>query len=262
MFNRLYNIYNKMIKYRKLTPKQMRNDDIYLVSYPRSGNTWISFLIINVIILYLDLNIEVNFFNIHTFIPDIHLSREIPERLQFPPFRRIIKSHSSYNPFYKNIFLLVRDPRDVMVSYYHYRKNLGEYQNDISSFIRENIFGINAWVNHTISWLEKTKPSDSINIFYYENFKKKPLKELKRLFFLMGFDISKDILNSAIESSDFDYMKKLEAETASHSLRKYKKFNFIRKGRIGRGKEELNKDDILFIEKKAYKIMKKLNYLN
>ena len=124
-----------MIKYRRLTSKQMRNDDIYLVSYPRSGNTWISFLITNVVKLYLNLNIEVNFFNMHTFIPDIHQSRDIPIALQFPPFRRIIKSHSSYNPFYKNIFLLVRDPRDVMVSYYYFRKNLMQYQKDRKSVV-------------------------------------------------------------------------------------------------------------------------------
>jgi len=252
-----------MIKYRKLTPKQMRNDDIYLVSYPRSGNTWISFLIINVIILYLDLNIEVNFFNIHTFIPDIHVSRYIPERLQFPPFRRIIKSHSPYNPFYKTIFLLVRDPGDVMVSYYYFMKNLGQYQNDISFFIRENKFGINAWINHSRSWLEKVEPSQGISIFYYEKFRGDPMRELKRLFLLMGFNINENILNKAIELSDFDYMKKLVEKTGrSYSIRKYKKFNFVRKGRVGSANEGLDKSDTLFIEKNAYKVMKKLNYYN
>jgi hypothetical protein len=197
----------------------------------------------------------------HTFIPDIHQSRDIPIALQFPPFRRIIKSHSSYNPFYKNIFLLVRDPRDVMVSYYYFRKNLEQYQNDISFFIRENKFGIKAWINHSRSWLEKVEPRQRISIFYYEKFREDPMRELKRLFLLMGFNINENILNKAIELSDFDYMKKLEAETASYSLRKHKKLNFVRKGKVGSGNKELNKDDILFIEKNAYKIMKKLNYL-
>src|SRR5216117_3316416 len=89
-------------------------DDVFIVSYPRSGNTWTRFLIGN--LLYQD--DPVTFSNIERRIPEIYFNPDhVMRRLSRP---RILKSHECFQPRYKRIIYIVRDPRDVCVSNYHH----------------------------------------------------------------------------------------------------------------------------------------------
>ena len=62
-------------------------DDTFVVSYPRSGNTWTRFLIANLV--YPEKN--VGFTNIEKLIPDT--SSQSNRTLKSTPRPRIIKSH-------------------------------------------------------------------------------------------------------------------------------------------------------------------------
>jgi len=241
-------------KQNKISEKpRNRTDNIYLVSFPKSGNTWISFLIANAINEYLDLKMKVNFFNIHFFIPEI--SDSTPSNLEYYPFRKIIKSHNNFTKDYRYIFLLIRNPYDVMISYFYYLKNLNQYNKNFSSFIRDEKYGIKAWCKHTESWLNESIPSQRLHIFFYEDFKQNPEKELKKMFNLMGFNTEHFILKEAVEKSNFSNMKILEKTTGSYSMKKYEKFTFVRKGEVTNGKE-LPGLDKKFIEEETEKITK------
>lgn len=246
----------------KFTPlaRNPRSDDIYLVSFPRSGNTWASFLVANVINEYLNLNMQVNFYNLHFFVPDVSFSKDIPENLQFPPFRRIIKSHYGFSPYYKNVILLIRDPRDVMVSYYHYRRNLNQFPGDLSSFVKNRKYGIRTWVRHTESWLNKSYPGQGLQLFFYEDFRQNPEKELERLFKLMGFNLGAEIIKKSAEKASFENMRKSEKDTLSYSIKKFEKFKFVRRGKNEQGKKELKDKDVEFIKRIAGDTMAKLGY--
>src|SRR5437016_13287787 len=104
------------------------DDDVFIVSYPRSGNTWTRFLIGN--LLYQD--DPVTFSNIERRIPEIYFNPDhVLRRLSRP---RILKSHECFQPRYKRIIYIVRDPRDVCVSicYHHViaRQNTETYHQD------------------------------------------------------------------------------------------------------------------------------------
>jgi len=89
-------------------------DDIFLVSYPKSGNTWTRFLIAN--LLYPEKHPD--FSNINLVIPDPEaLSKRTLAKLPRP---RILKSHQYFDPRYLRIIYVVRDPRDVLLSQYHF----------------------------------------------------------------------------------------------------------------------------------------------
>src|SRR5215831_8538045 len=65
-------------------------DDIYLVSYPRSGNTWTRFLVGNL----LNPDQPVTFANIEGRIPEIYFG---PDRiLRHLPRPRVLKSHECF----------------------------------------------------------------------------------------------------------------------------------------------------------------------
>ena len=70
-------------------------DDTFIVSYPRSGNTWTRFLIANLI----HPNEPVTLQNIERIVPDTHaLSKKF---LKTVPRPRILKSHQYFDSRYK-----------------------------------------------------------------------------------------------------------------------------------------------------------------
>src|ERR1035438_2079637 len=64
-------------------------DDIFLVSYPRSGNTWTRFLLGNLI----NQSDPVRFSNVESRIPEIYFNRD--RFLRQLPRPRMLKSHES-----------------------------------------------------------------------------------------------------------------------------------------------------------------------
>src|SRR5271154_483438 len=72
-------------------------DDVFLVSYPKSGNTWIRFLLANLIFP----EQPATFANIHRLVPDpTDSAKRDFDRLPRP---RIIKSHDCYDPRYPRV---------------------------------------------------------------------------------------------------------------------------------------------------------------
>ena len=253
--------YNNNINYDSLMPNKKRDDDIFIVSFPRSGNTWISFVLANIIIEKLELNIEVNFFNIHGFIPDIHQGQDIPLDLGFFPFKRMIKSHSSFHPGYKNVIYLIRDPRSVMLSYYKYLDGLGKFNNSLSTFIMDTNLGIGAWTDHVKGWLNGIVPGTRFRIFKYEDIKSRPDISISELAKLIGIGLSGNELQRVIDKSNFKNMEILEMKTGSLSVKKYdNNFKFVRSGSISEWNLELSQKDIFHITTAANSVMKQFGY--
>jgi hypothetical protein len=89
-------------------------DDIFIVSHPKSGNTWTRFLVANLV--YPERNPD--FANINDLIPDPEdMAKRDLERASRP---RILKSRQYFDPRYPKLIYVVRDPRDVVVSEYYF----------------------------------------------------------------------------------------------------------------------------------------------
>ena len=100
--------------------------DIFLVAYPRSGTTWISCVAAE---LLFAISPE-NLLEIGSFVPDVHV---LPEKSAVPVANRyLVKSHFPLNsvhalpPYgaYRRVIYLIRDPRDIMLSYHRYVRSL------------------------------------------------------------------------------------------------------------------------------------------
>ncbi len=155
-------------------PKELRieADDKFIVSYPRSGQTWIRSLLTAV--RYPDLDWTDK--HVDYMIPDFRRATPAERFLMKRP--RIFKSHEYYNPRYKNVVYIVRDVRAVALSLWNWRSKMAvgnkwRYEGKfdllfIEQFIEGKIFP-GSYKEHYHGWLA---PETKINIevFYYEDF--------------------------------------------------------------------------------------------
>jgi Sulfotransferase domain len=245
------------IKYSRSLPKNHVVGDVFLVSYPKSGNTWLRFLIANAIKVHYQIEQEVNFFSILSIIPEVKNGKNIG---QFGPFGRtdiprIIKSHSPYNPYYDRVVLLVRDPRDVIVSYYSYLKTIQQISDDISisEFIRHQKYGIDNWQKHTQSWcFNNFRVGQIVKIFRYEDFLNDPTSNLFSVMKCLGISMNEKLLEEAIILSSKENMRNLESQYRSNPF-------MVRSG-VVKDRIVLSEDDRKFVEEYVRDTAQMLGY--
>ena len=232
-------------KYSRFYPNNPRHDDVYIVEFPKSGITWLSTLIANVNLLESNKKTEATFFNLHQYIADIHSSKDINHEpiWSFPKYR-FIKSHDVYNKNYHFVIYLIRDPFKVMNSYYIFLKQLGVFKGNIEDFVKHPKYGIDAWLSHVNSWLDRGMSSQRVHLVKYEDLIKRPFEEIKKIYGNLGLPISEENIKAAIESSSISNMKISEALHNKNNPN-YHEFEFV-----GKGEESYNK--IMSNEAKNY----------
>src|SRR5580693_4534967 len=131
-----------VLKYLLGTDKAERNfavypDDTFVVSYPRSGNTWTRFLIANLVYPAE----TISFANIEQLIPDTSSQSNLA--LKRTPRPRIIKTHQYFDHRYPKVIYIVRDPRDVVLSYYDFQRKYRQIQDGypIEQYVEDFVSG-------------------------------------------------------------------------------------------------------------------------
>ena len=211
----------------------MENKDIYIVSYPRSGNTWLRFILAN---LYFDPVGGVDFTNIHEYSPETGKTYTTIESNDKP---KIIKSHDSYRKEYKKVIYILRDGRDVYTSYYFYLKNMLPGSMTFNEFLLEAPVENGRWSGHVNSW--RQNKADNILFIRYEAMKKDIYSVIKSIAEFCDITIDKNSISNAVNKSDFQTMAILENK---HGRGKYKSGpeRFMRKGKIGDWKNIFDED--------------------
>src|SRR5262249_23016716 len=172
-----------------LRHKSLKDDDIFLASYPRSGSTWLRFL------LYESLAGESSGFgNVNQSIPDV---REHKIGLPLMPNGgRLIKTHEGYHPEYKKTVYLVRDPRDVALSEYAYQTALGfvdqPLDNYLKSFLTQAINPFASWSDHVQSWLNAPLSTDQLLIVKFEDLRADSVKTVSEMISFFGLTPDED----------------------------------------------------------------------
>jgi hypothetical protein len=239
-------------------------DDTFLVSFPRSGNTWTRFLVCNLI----DPDHPVNFAQIESRIPEIY---DVTDRaLRAFPRPRIIKSHESFDPRYKKIIYIVRDPRDVLLSYYEFqlkRRVITE-----SCGLEEFIFRFmesefepktGSWRDHVLSWTATRRGQQNFLLLRYEDMLANTQQESTKIAVFLGLDASPERTARAVALSSADRMRKLEKEQ-SGQWKETKKTRqdkpFVRKATSGGWKSALPEHCVAQLESAWGDVMRSVGY--
>lgn len=251
---------DRAAKWQEL-PANPRADDLYLVEFPKSGVTWLSFLIGNAnLLLSGEEDRAVTFFNLNDFVADIEVNRHLNPAPQPPLGFRLIKSHAAFNRFYTKAIYLVRDPRNVMASYWHFLTQLGFYKRSLSVMIDDRRFGIESWRRHVASWLDEAEPSQSVMVLKYEDLLRDAAGELKRVYRMLGRDLPDEVARLAVERSSIERMREDETMfNASHPA--LSGFDFVRKDAIAGPRQPLSPGDVERITRVALPLMTRLGYV-
>jgi hypothetical protein len=188
-------------------------DDTFLVSYPRSGNTWMRFLIANLV--FPDENID--FTNIERLIPDNTSGPSL--RIKRTPRPRIIKSHEYFDHRYPKTIYIVRDPRDVVLSYYNHNRKYRHIEDrlGLEQFVNAWVTpegvktaGWGTWGENVASWAYTRGGSSSFLLLRYEDMLQDTITELARAAAFLDIEPEIGRLKRAIELSSAERMRKLE----------------------------------------------------
>lgn len=240
-------------------PAQRNDDDLFIVEFPKSGVTWLTFLVANV---NAQLNGDpraVTFFNINDFVPDVQSVRHVGPPRQALPGYRCFKSHSPYVPPYRKVIYLVRDPRDVMASYWTFLLGLGSWRGTLEQLVAHRRYGIRAWIDHVDGWLRGIEAATSFALLRYEDLTANTTAELTRLYTLLGLPVTPGIIATAIERSSIERMRELEkAFAASHPA--LRGLEFVRQQPLGGARAPVSETVRAYIEREAATVMKRLGY--
>ena len=239
-------------------------DDTFLTSFPRSGNTWTRFLVCNLI----NPDHPVNFAELESRIPEIYYVSD--RKLRTFPHPRVIKSHECFDPRYKKIIYIVRDPRDVFISYYEFQLKRRVIPDEctleqfLPRFMESAIEPkLGSWRDHVVSWMATRYGSPGFLLLRYEQMLANTHQEAARIAALLGLDCSPDRIARAVELSSADRMRKLEKEQANQwdATKKTRQDKpFVRKAAAGGWKATLPESCVAQIESAWGDVMRSVGY--
>jgi len=239
-------------------------DDIFLVSYPKSGNTWTRFLIANLV--YPEKNPD--FSNINALLPDPEdMSKRDLDRAARP---RILKSHQYFDPRFQRVIYVVRDPRDVVLSEYHFdikRRAIADdfpLEQFVSRFVRGELnHPYGTWGENAGSWFYTRQGDPRFLLVRYEDLQSQGMEEMRRIADFLGIPATTDQLSFAIEQSSANRMRELEKKqghlwSSTRETRQDKPF--VRSAKSGGWKAELPEASVAEIESKWGDLMQEMSY--
>lgn len=193
---------------------------VWLTSYPRSGNTWLRFLIQ----AYIGGGARSDTLNAD--VPDLHRKGVVvnPDAAEYT----LVKTHFPWSPRHpfadrtRGFIYILRHPKDVLLSFLSYRKLGGVLPADDPSVDRPyalrfiQSLGDDVWVKahmgswpqHVASWL--ARPAHPYALIRYEQLLAEPESELAKLLPLIGQPVDQERLRAAVQACNFTRLREME----------------------------------------------------
>ena len=238
-------------------------DDVFILSFPKSGNTWTRFLIANLIYP----ETPADFSNINRLTPDPEAMSK--RELAKMPRPRIIKSHQYFDPRYPRVIYIVRDPRDVMLSMYHFQRKcrLIEDQFPLEKYATQFIAGktspYGSWGDNVASWLVTRQNRPGFLLLRYEDILEDAARELNKVVAFLQIPPDAERIANAVRRSAADEMRKLERSQAhlwSSTKSTRQDLPFVRAAKAGGWRTELPEEAVSQLEGAWGHLMTHLGY--
>ncbi|HXJ93732.1 MAG TPA: sulfotransferase domain-containing protein [Terriglobia bacterium] len=246
------------LRHRGLSPR-----DVFVASYPRSGSTWLRFLLVE--LLTRD---TAGFDSVNHLIPDIGRHRTSPEVL--PAGGRLIKTHEAYRSAYRRAIYITRDVRDVVLSEFDYENARRRISEDFDTFLMlsltSNVNGYGSWQEHVLSWLgSPLATTDNLLTIKFEDLRARTEETLTVVAGFLGIEVGREAIRTAITNNSVHRMREKEDQASDIDGYSPAKANgdgtrFVRSGSIGGWRGRLSESQVHLIEQYASVGLTRLGY--
>ncbi|XP_063396019.1 sulfotransferase 1B1-like isoform X1 [Mytilus trossulus] len=218
---------------------EANENDVIICSYPKSGFHWIwevvTMLLNNTSVITKELPAK--------YLLEMGALRKVQ---QSPP-PRDFGSHLYYKELPVSIrqkkckiINVIRDPRAVAVSSFHFYTKLkdsdwkGTWAGYLNLFLDGKVL-FNDWFQHAKLWesVRKNNPYNPIHVLSYEDARKNPFHEFKRLARFLEVDVKDSMIMTIAEQTKFSNMKSSKEATIGHRFKDVfsgNKYPLYRKG--------------------------------
>jgi hypothetical protein len=250
-------------------------NDVYFASFERSGNTWLRFVLFEILT-----NDTAGFLNVNQLLPELGTHQGAQHVL--PNGGRFIKTHHQYRPEYKRAVYLMRDLRDVMLSNWARDREMGFSQyfdkgkgmdGYIETFLKGKVTRFGSWQSHVDSWVNcPLAKNGNLLVFRYEDLRKDTETGLVEMLNFLGIERSRDQIRRAIENNSLRAMREKEEKAKKSGatlgkgtlLRKHnvdrEDARFVRSGSVGGWREKLSDAQIAMVTKYAGEALVRAGY--
>ena len=213
--------YHWYLNYRKLKHflGSLGEDKILLFGYPKSGNTWLRFLLFNYRFLLFNPSATktLTYKELNTLQDNVmdRGTTKFPKK-GYPVFYRTHQPYSySYQLFDYKIYIH-RNPLDTLISAYYFYKNRDIPFGDDPTELRSSLMNIDFYVLHKLDeWMSyyDTAVKEADIIVSYTDLKSDPLSTLRSLINSIGWTHNEELLLKSIDISSIKNVKNMAKET-------------------------------------------------
>lgn len=275
----------------------------WLVSYPKSGNTWMRMMLASLLAggAEIDINDAAGESAVATFaemdeflgVESTELTREeldsarpalhaellalarspLVLRKVHDRFWRTTSGQPAFSgPRSRGAIYLVRDPRDVAVSYSHHRgtsadqtiQAMADPTAELARFQfsckRQLPQPLGTWSGHVASWVDQREMP--VLVLRYEDLKGDPHSGLRAAAALFGIAGTEDQIHAAVKATSFDVLRAQEAASGFRERRPESTAPFFRRGVVGDWQGALSPAQQQRIVEDHREMMERFQYLS
>ena len=244
----------------------LRPEDVMLVCYPKSGSTWLRFVVAQALTSQ-----EIDFDSVGRVSPSLGKQRGAPEL--FGP-GRLVKSHEPWSKITRTptrAIYLVRDGRDVAVSMYFSVQRRGAFAGTFSEFLDLFLAGevdnYGSWARHVAGWVRaRDADPDRVSLLKYEDMHLHGVSAVRAAFARVGVVIDDDALTLALERNSVRAMRSKESRSETIGKRQGKSAEakaipFVREGCSGKWVETFDEEQERRFSRAAGEVLAAAGYL-
>lgn len=253
--------------------RALRPTDVFLVGHPKSGNTWLAYML--AVLAAQDDGDDITLANVGRFVPFVHGRDHRIEGYEHLPDPRVFRNeYPLYADRYPKTIYLVRDPRAVLPSLWEmYRTMRGDRTLGFERFLeqylqRRGVF--RHWNSELVRWdrqvdaaLRRADGDPRFQVVRYESMVADRRAVLVSLAALLGLEPPETRIDQAVERGSFEAMRDLEDRHGAEAYlgRAEGSGRFVRKGATDGWRDELSVAAIARIEAELGWAMRRAGYL-